>query len=167
LGRAEITDCDIEPALHLPISVLRKSDSARLGDRLQTRGDVDAGARKVAVALLHDVAQMNADAELDALLLRDAGVALDHRALDLKGAAHRVNNAAEFNDASVTRALDDAAAVHGDDRVDEVAAERPETSEDPILVRTSETALADNVGHQDRRKFAGLGHAIILPRSAA
>jgi hypothetical protein len=101
---------------------------------------------------------MNADAELDALLLRDAGVALDHRALDLDGAAHRVNNAAEFDDASVAGALDDAAAMHGDDRVDEVAAERPEASEDPILIRASETAEADNVGHLDRRKFAGLGH---------
>jgi hypothetical protein len=42
---------------------------------------------------------MNADAEFDALVWRDLGVALDHRPLNFDGAVHRVDDAAEFNDA--------------------------------------------------------------------
>ena len=43
----------------------------------QSRGDIHAVAHKIAVALLDDVAQMNADPELDAALGRHASVALD------------------------------------------------------------------------------------------
>ena len=80
-GRAEIADREIEPPLHLPVGVLGKTDRARLRDALEPRGDIDAVAHQIAVALLDDVAEMNADAELDAALGRQAGVALDHAVL--------------------------------------------------------------------------------------
>ena len=48
----------------------------------------------------------------------DLGVALDHRSLDFDGAVLCVDDTAEFDDAAVARALDDAAAVHCDGRVD-------------------------------------------------
>src|ERR1700722_4807969 len=64
----------------------------------QPRGDIDALAHKVAVALLDDVAEMNADAKLDALVRCDARVAIDHSALDLDPAAHSVDHATELND---------------------------------------------------------------------
>ena len=85
-------------ALDLPIGVLGKADRARLGDAFQSRGDIDAVAHQIAVALLDDVAQMNADAELDAALGRHAGVALDHGVLHFDGAAHRVDHAAELDE---------------------------------------------------------------------
>jgi hypothetical protein len=50
---------------------------------------------------------------------------LDEAVLDLDGAAHRVHDAAEFNDATVAGALDDAPMMHGDDRIDQVAPQRP------------------------------------------
>ena len=68
---------------------------------------------------------MNANAELDALLGWHAGVALDHSALDFDRAAHGVDHAAELDDRAVAGALDDASVVDGDDRVDQVAAQRP------------------------------------------
>ena len=80
-GRAEIGDLHIEPRLHLAIGVLGQTDRAGHGDPLQPRGDVDAVAHQVAVALLDHVAEMDADAEFDAALDRHAGVAFDHRAL--------------------------------------------------------------------------------------
>ena len=70
LGRAEVGDGQIEPPLHLAIGVLGQADRARLGDAFQSRGDIDPVAHQVAVALLDDVAQMNADAEHDALVRR-------------------------------------------------------------------------------------------------
>ena len=59
---------------------------------------------------------MDADAKFDALVGRDPSVALDHRRLDFNGAAHRVDDAAELDDAAVAGALDDAAVMHGDGR---------------------------------------------------
>ena len=54
---------------------------ARLGQAFEPRGDIDAVAHQIAVALLDDVAEMNADAKLDAALGRHAGIALDHPVL--------------------------------------------------------------------------------------
>jgi hypothetical protein len=48
---------------------------------LQPRGDIDAVAHQIAVRLLHDVAEVNADAELDAAVGRQSGVALDQAVL--------------------------------------------------------------------------------------
>ena len=62
--------CEIEPTFDLTIGVLGQTDRPGLGDPLEPRGDVDAVAHQIAVALLDDVAKMNADAELDALLGR-------------------------------------------------------------------------------------------------
>ena len=95
----EIDDGLIESRLHLPISVVGKTDPARLGDAFQSRRDIDAVAHQIAVALLDHVAEMNADPELDAAIRRQAGVALDHAVLDLDGAAHGVDDATELNDA--------------------------------------------------------------------
>jgi hypothetical protein len=60
---------------------------------LQARGDIDAVAHEIAVALLDDVAEVNADPVFDALLRRQAGVALDEAVPDLDRAADRVDDA--------------------------------------------------------------------------
>ena len=155
LGRAEIGDREIEPPLDLPIGVLGKTDRARLRDAFQPRGDIDAVAHQIAVALLDDVAEVNADAELDAPLGRQAGVALDHAVLHLDRAAHGVDDAAELDDRAVAGALDDAAVMDGDGGIDEIAAQGPEARERAILVRAREPAVADDVRDQDRRELSG------------
>ena len=66
---------------------------------------------------------MNADAKFDAPLGRHAGVALDEAVLHLDGAAHRVDHAAKLDKDAVAGALDDAAMMHGDGGVDEIAAQ--------------------------------------------
>jgi len=48
------------------------ANRARFGDPLQSRGDVDAVGHEVAVGLLDDVAEVSADAELDAMRGRQA-----------------------------------------------------------------------------------------------
>ena len=142
----------------MPIGVLGKTDRARLGDALQPRGDIDAVAHEVAVALLDDVAEMDADAEHDAAVLRHAGVALDHGVLNLDRAAHGVDDAAELDDAAVAGALDDAPVMGGDGRIDQIAAQRAQARKDAILVRAREPAVADHVRAKDRRDFPGLAH---------
>ena len=107
---------------------------------------------------------MDADPKFDALVGRDLRVALDHRPLDFNGAVHRVDHTAEFDDAAVAGALDDAPMVDGDGRVDQVATKRPQAREDSIFVRAGKPRVADDVGHQDRREFSGLAHGATPPR---
>ena len=52
LRRAEIGDFHAEPAADLAIGLFGAADRAWGGDALQSRGDVDAIADQVAVALL-------------------------------------------------------------------------------------------------------------------
>ena len=159
LGRAEIGDREIEPPLDLPIGVLGQTDRAGLGDAFQSRGDIDAVAHQVAVALLDDVAEMNADAELDAALGRQAGVALDQALLHFDGAAHGVDHAAELDENAVAGALDDAPMVRVDGGIDQIAAQPPEPRQGAILVRAGEPAVADHIRDQNRRDFSGLAHS--------
>ena len=91
-------DREIEPPLDLPIGLLGKADCAGLGDALNPRRDIDAVAHEIAVGLLDDVAQMNANAEFDAPIFSHAGVALDHAVLHLDRATHRVDDAAKLDE---------------------------------------------------------------------
>ena len=55
----------------------------------------------------------------------DAGVPLGHRPLHLDRAAHRIDDARELDQQAVAGGLDDAAAVLGDLRIDQLAAHAP------------------------------------------
>ena len=57
---------------------------------------------------------------------------------------------------AVAGAFDDPAVMHGDGRVDQVAAQRPEPRQNAVLVGSRKPGVADDVGHQDRREFPGL-----------
>ena len=161
LGLAEVGDRHVEPPAHLAISVLGKTDASRLGDAFQSRGDVDAVAHQIAVAFLDDVAEVNADAELDRAVGRKPGVALDHAVLHLDGAAHGFDDAAELDDRPVAGAFDHAALMHGDGRIDQIAAQRAQPRQSAILVRAGRTAVADNVGGEYRGDLAGLLHGAL------
>ncbi len=76
---------------------------------------------------------MNADSKDDALVGRETGVAVDHRALDLDRRADRVDHAPGLDDGSVAGALDDAAVMERDGRVDEVAAQRAQARKRSLL----------------------------------
>ena len=108
---------------------------------------------------------MNADAELDAALGRQAGVALDEAVLHLDRAAHRVDHAAELDEAAVAGALDDAPAMRVDRRIDQIAAQPPQPRQRAILVRAGEPAVADDVRDQDRRDFPGSRHGALTRRA--
>ena len=143
---------------HLPPGVLREANPAGIGNALDPRSDVDPIAHQVAVGLLDHVAEMNADPEFDAFVLRDAGVALGRAALDRDGAAHRVDDAAELDDEAVAGALDHPAVMRPDRRIEKIASQRAQPRERAIFVRPGETAEADDVGGEDRGDFPGLGH---------
>ena len=65
---------------------------------------------------------MDADPEDDAAILGRPGVALDHGVLNFDRAAHGVDDAAKLDEAAVAGALDDSPMMHGDSRINQIAA---------------------------------------------
>ena len=81
---------------------------------------------------------MNSDSEVDAVIVRNARVALDHRVLHFDGAAHRVDHAPELDQRAVARALEHPSVMGRDGWVDEFDAERPKPRQRAILVRAGQ-----------------------------
>ena len=144
----------IEPRPRLPIGVFRKTDRAGLRYAFESDRDNYPDAHQVGVAPFDDVPDVDADPELDSPRGRNAGVALDHRALDFHCAPNGVDDAAELDRRSVAGPLSHAAAMHRDRGVDEVAAQRAEPRQDAVLVGRGESAESDDVDGHDRGKLS-------------
>jgi hypothetical protein len=71
-----------------------------------------------------DVAEIDADAELDAALFRDTVIAQCHRALQRDSAAHRIDDAGELDEEPVAGRFDDPPAIFRYRRVRQLAADR-------------------------------------------
>jgi hypothetical protein len=121
---AKVTELYFDLVPHLAVCIFGNTDAARISNPFQSRGDIDAIAHQVTVALLNNIAQMDPDTELDATLGRKTGIALDHAILQLHCAAHSVHDASELDEDAVARPLNDAAVMQSDGRVDQIAAER-------------------------------------------
>ena len=70
--------------------------AARIGEGFDPCRDVDAVAIEV-VALDDHIAEIDADAQFDAIVRSDTGVSLGHRLLHLDLAAHRIDDARKFH----------------------------------------------------------------------
>ena len=135
-----------------------------LGDTLQSCGDVDAVAHQVAVALLDDIAQMDADAELDAALGRKP--ALRSTMPFCTSMAQRTASTTLRNSmrTAVPGALHDATVVDTDGRGDQIAPERPQPCQRTFLVAAREAAEADHVSGQDSGELALFRHGGVTLR---
>ncbi len=119
-----------------------------IGELLKPRGDVDALA--VPVRPLDDqLAEIDADAHVDALVLGKACVSLRHPALDVDGALDRVDNARELGEKPVAHQLEDCAAMGRDRRLDQFRPVDFEPLEGSRLVQLHQTAVAGDVGGED------------------
>jgi hypothetical protein len=136
----------------------------RFGQCLQPCSNVDAVAVDI-VAVYDHVADIDADAEGDALVLGDVGIPVDHRPLDLDRAADRIDHAREFDERPVASQLDDTAPLLLDLRVDQFPAMRLEAFERAFLVRSHQPRVARHIGGQDRGEtaFDGLLHGLPQP----
>jgi hypothetical protein len=103
---------------------------------------------------------MNTDAEFDPPFRRDTRIAFDNAVLHHDRASHRVDYAAELDDDPVAGALDDAPVMGRDGGVDQVASQRPQSRQPPLLVDAGEPAEADDVGDQDRSDLACFRHGV-------
>ena len=114
--RPKIITDDFDLAPYLPIGVIGDTNSARLSNTLQPRGDIDAVAENI-VVVKNDVTDVDADPEIDAVLW-EIHILTGHAALNLNRAASGIHRAGELHQQPVTGGLDDAAAMSGDGGVD-------------------------------------------------
>ncbi|MGA7262726.1 MAG: hypothetical protein WBX30_17780 [Stellaceae bacterium] len=97
---AQILKREVKLIAHLVAHDPAHTDPAGLGQRLEAGGDVDLVA--VNVALVDDnIAEINADAELDTPFSRDVSLALGHCALHFGSAAHRIDDAGKLDQCAV------------------------------------------------------------------
>jgi hypothetical protein len=150
---AQILERHIELVAHLVAHNLADADPAGLGKGFEPRGDIDAIAVDVA-RFDDDVAEIDADAELDARCLRDAVIAQCHLALQFDRAAHCIDNAGKLDQEPVAGGLDDAAAMIGDLGVRYFASHRRQRRVRALLVRAHQPRIARDIGRQDRRQPA-------------
>jgi hypothetical protein len=102
-----------EPRLDLSIGVFRQTHSARLANPFQPRRNVHALTHQIAVALLDNIAEVNADPKFDLPIRLHARVAFDEALLHFNRAAHGVDHAAELDDRAVAGALHHAPVMRG------------------------------------------------------
>jgi hypothetical protein len=154
---AHILEDVIEPVAHLVTHRPAKANPARLGKRLQPRCHVHPMPEDV-VLLGNHVAEIDADPEVDPLVLQGGRVSLGHAPLHLRRASHRIYNVRELREEAVAGVLYDPAAVLGDLWADQLPEMRLEPFVRPVLIRSHETRIRRHIGGQDRSEAADMGH---------
>src|SRR5215470_688144 len=94
---AEVDKLGGDCSARMPPHVSGDAYSARRGEPLEPRRYIDAVPVNI-VGRHDDVAEIDADAELDATVLRQPGIARPKRVLHIERAAHRVDDAAELDE---------------------------------------------------------------------
>jgi hypothetical protein len=148
---AHVVEGKVRQAMDLVVHGAGDANAAGSGERLQPRRDVDSGAVNV-VALEDDLAEVDADAKLEAPVARHAAVACRHRVLDLDAASNRISDARELRQPSVTRGLDDPSAKPLRLRVDDLAAHGLQPLQRAGFIAFHQPRVADQVGNDDGRQ---------------
>ena len=96
-------------------------------------------------ALYDHFAEVDANANIDALILRLAGVSLRHSSLDIDRALNCVDDAAELREDAVAHKLEDAAAMPRYRRFNEFIAVSLDSLKGFRFVLLHQAAVSDNV----------------------
>jgi len=110
----------------------------------------------------NNVALVNADTKLDAIVARCGGITLDHAALPFSHTTQCINHTGKFDQQAITSRFDNAAPVFGDLGINQVCSQRLEPVEGSFLIRPDQPRIPRHIGGEDRGKTARCGHAISL-----
>src|SRR5207237_10632560 len=119
LLRTEVLEREAQLIQYLVADNSARADSPRFCHRLQPRGDIDAVAMNV-VAINDDVADVDANTKVKTLMGRSSCITLGHATLHVDRTAHRIDNAREFQQQTITGCLDYPAAILVDLGVDQL-----------------------------------------------
>ena len=131
----------------------RDGDAARLRQHLDAFGQVDAIAEDVVTRLVDDdLAEMDADAEHQPLVLVDRLVEPRHALLDLDRRLDGGGRRAELGEHGIARAVDQRTAAIFDGRLPDLVARRPKMLERQLFLALHQPDEAGQVGMQDGRQ---------------
>jgi hypothetical protein len=130
---AHVLEGEVHAVAHLFVDRRRYADAAGRRQPFEPGRDIDAVAVDV-VTVDNHVAKIDADAEGNPAVFRLVAIVLGHGLLDLRGGAHRVDNAREFDQYAVAHQLDRAAVMFRDLRVDQVDPKPSERFDRTFLV---------------------------------
>src|SRR5712671_513551 len=124
------------------------TDPPGLGQGLEPCRDIDPIAIDIE-PVLHNVAEIDPHAELDAAIRRHVGVSLCHLALHFDGATHRVDDAGKLDEQTVARGLHDATAMFLDFRIRQLAPNRLQPRKGALFVRAHKPRVARHIGGEN------------------
>jgi hypothetical protein len=165
---AEIAERQGHLVAYMLIDPVGHDDRARLGQRLQSGGDIDGVAEHILVGC-DDVAQVKTDPKRLTSRLRHCGIPFGHSTLQVDCASNGFDGAAVFNEYPVANSLDDAAMMAAHDRRDQLREMGAQITEGLVLVGAHHAAVSGDVGKQDRREppvGARIGHSSMLAQGA-
>ena len=130
----------------------RDADPARLRKGFQPRRDIDSIAEEI-VALNHDVAHVNADAEPHLLSGRYSRILFGDGFLHRDGALHRIHCAREVSDETISRRVENSATMRGDQAIGDspVLGQGPKRRD---LISPHHAAVALHISGKDRGELA-------------
>jgi hypothetical protein len=105
-------------------------------------------------AVNDDVTKIDADAKPDHLDGGRVPLAIEHSALHLDGAPHRVDNTAKFDQHAVAGRFDNSTAVLGDLGINKLPPMRPEAVERSFLIGAHQPRVARDISGQNGGKPA-------------
>ena len=146
----DILKWNLDDLANLIVNGLRDADASGLGKLLEADRDVHAGSVQVIVLADH-IAQIDADAELHLLLLRNRSIALRNLVLDLDGAADRLDDAGELGDDAVPRAAEDVTVMRGD-RLLHHGAVHAQSGCGGLFIKFGMAAIPLHIGSENRGK---------------
>ena len=114
---ADVLEGRLDLAPHLLHHRRRGADAARLRERFQPRGDVDALPEDL-VVLDHQIAEMDAHAELQPPVERQIGLAARELGLHADRAGRRVDGARELGEQVVADRVHDSPMMLADESAD-------------------------------------------------
>jgi len=123
---AQILERKGQPGADVVVNGVGDEDATGVGEGFDPCRDVDTVAIEV-VALDDHVAEIDADAQFDAVVHRATAVPLGHRLLHRDRATHRIDDAGKLYQQAIAGGFDEAALVLGDLWIEEVAAQRFQT----------------------------------------
>ena len=121
---AQIVEGEVETPGYVLLNTGGHANASGLGQTFQPSRDVHPVTEDV-VVLHNDVALVNADTKLDAIVARCSGISLSHPVLPLGRTTQCINHTGKFDQQAITGRFDDAAPVFGDLRVDNLRPDRP------------------------------------------
>src|SRR5215475_7302529 len=153
----QVLERQIEPPGGIFLNAGRHAEPTRFSQSFEPRRDVHAIAKNIAI-FDDNIADVDANSKLNALVLRHSSISFSHAGLDLAGAAQRIHDTTEFDEQPIARRLHEPAVVRGDRRIDQLIPDRLEPSQSAALVSSHQSGVTGYISSEDRSETAGLAH---------